>query len=319
MAKGWTRWACVAAAAGAALALGAPALGSDLSQEKVREISKANGLTPEQSERLSKALKAAPYASQGAPSATHHPMTREQCARENIDTGKLKGGESDVKECGYPNMAVVPSGDGEKVCIDRFEFPNVPCDYPVTWTQADQAAAICESEGKRLCDAHEWEGACAGEPQPPDWKHPGNGSVKKTWAYGDKRDASLCAFGQPKSPGCDAAIVANKNVPQSCGPNTWPSGSFPQCAGELGVYDQHGNAAETMNLARNEREAGSHGGHGVTELKGSWFVFSNQTGAKTPHEDSCQWRAPGWHRTDILSRASHANYHLGFRCCADVR
>lgn len=315
----WNLWRRALLCSVACAAFASLAQASDLSDKKIEEIARANGLSPEQAGKLARALKAAPYASQGAPSATRHPVTREQCARDNIDTGKLKGGASDVAECGYPNMAVVPSSDGKKVCIDRFEFPNVPCDYPVTWTQANQAAAICESEGKRLCDAHEWEASCSGEPQPPDWKHPGNSNVKKNWAYGDARQPELCAFGQPKSPGCDAAIGTNKNVPASCGPNTWPSGSFPQCAGELGVYDQHGNAAEHMNLARNEKEAGSNGGHGVTEMKGSWFVFSNQNGVKTPHEDSCLWRAPGWHRTDLMSRGSHANYHLGFRCCADAK
>ena len=29
---------------------------------------------------------------------------------------------------------------------------------------------MCEAEGKRLCDAHEWEGACAGKLEPPDYR-----------------------------------------------------------------------------------------------------------------------------------------------------
>lgn len=294
------------------------AVGSELSPAKIEEIAKANGLSPDRAAALEKALGKAKWLTQGG-SASIHPKTREQCKVDVLDAGKLKGGASDVAHCGYPNMAVVPGAPGaSKVCIDRYEFPNIPCDYPTTWTQSDQAAAICQSMGKRLCDAHEWEGSCSGDAQPQDWQHPGNSSRKKTWAYGSKRDASLCAFGQPKSPGCDAAIVANKNVKESCAPNTWPSGSFPQCAGELGVYDLHGNAAEHMNLARSESESGPKGGRGVTEMKGSWFVFSN-SGERVVHEDDCVWRAPGWHRTDTMNPGSHANYHLGFRCCSDVK
>ncbi len=48
-------------------------------------------------------------------------------------------------------------------CIDQFEFPNVPCEYPMVWVQANEAAEICKVMDKRLCDAHEWEGACHGE------------------------------------------------------------------------------------------------------------------------------------------------------------
>ena len=57
-----------------------------------------------------------------------------------------------------------------KACIDQFEFPNIPCAYPVVWVKAREAAQICEAEGERLCDAHEWEGACAGSLQPPDYR-----------------------------------------------------------------------------------------------------------------------------------------------------
>jgi len=49
-----------------------------------------------------------------------------------------------------------------KVCIDQFEFPDIPCEYPVVHVRANEAAEICAAVGKRLCDAHEWEGACAG-------------------------------------------------------------------------------------------------------------------------------------------------------------
>ena len=53
---------------------------------------------------------------------------------------------------------------------------------------------------------------------------------------------------------------------------------------------------------------------GVTEMKGSWFAFDDFRA----HEDWCRWRAPFWHGTRVRDPKSHANYHLGFRCCRDV-
>lgn len=276
-------------------------------------------LSPEQAGKLRAALERARYASQGAESSARHPMSREQCVREALP--KLKGGEQDQEACGHPWMAAVPSADGKTtVCIDRFEYPGLPCEFPVTWVQANEAASICEAEGKRLCDAHEWESSCAGIPQPADYaqgREAHNAARKKVWAYGETRRGDICGFGQAKSPGCQAAIESNVNVKAACGANDWPAGSFPECGTESGVYDQHGNVAEHMNLARSAAEAGANGGHGVTEMKGSWFVFNRSQKAGV-HEDDCLWRAPGWHRTDVKSAASHANYHLGFRCCADT-
>jgi hypothetical protein len=80
------------------------------------------------------------------------------------------------------------------------------------------------------------------------------------------------------------------------------------------VYDQHGNAAEHMNLPLAPEELASRGGTGATEMKGSWFVFQRLEA----HEDDCRWRAKDWHPSRLMAPESHENYHLGFRCCADV-
>ena len=50
-------------------------------------------------------------------------------------------------------------------------------------------------------------------------------------------------------------------------------------------------------------------------MKGSWFIF----GGYEAHEDDCRWRAPAWHATRIEHPLSHLNYHLGFRCCKDLK
>ena len=112
-----------------------------------------------------------------------------------------------------------------KVCIDQFEFPNIPCAYPVVWVKAREAAEICEAEGERLCDAHEWEGACAGSLQPPDYRfdlarnqppevaihqmriaHNLAHQADKTWSYGPNYQRGICATGSFKTPGCPGAV-----------------------------------------------------------------------------------------------------------------
>jgi hypothetical protein len=68
-----------------------------------------------------------------------------------------------------------------------------------------------------------------------------------------------------------------------------------------------------MNLPLNESQMSSLGSNelGYTEMKGSWFIFDTIRA----HEDWCRWRAPFWHGTRVMDERSHANYHLGFRCC----
>ena len=102
-----------------------------------------------------------------------------------------------------------------------------------------------------------------------------------------------------------------------CGSNTYPTGSFPECHSPLGVYDINGNAAEHMNIPINPSQMASAGSKelGYTEMKGSWFIFDTYRA----HEDWCRWRAPSWHFTRVLDSHSHANYHLGFRCCKTLQ
>jgi len=128
------------------------------------------------------------------------------------------------------------------------------------------------------------------------------------WAYGSHKDHAVCATGTPKTAGCLGGGWGQ------CGSNTYPSGAFPACVSAFGVYDQHGNAAEHMNLPLAPEELASRGGAGATEMKGSWFVFQREEA----HEDDCRWRAKDWHPSKITAMTSHENYHLGFRCCADV-
>jgi formylglycine-generating enzyme required for sulfatase activity len=193
------------------------------------------------------------------------------------------------------------------------------CEYPVVWVRANEAQGLCHALGKRLCDAHEWEGACAGALKSAEQEYLFNQSRINmqyfhnqtrdvVWAYGKEKNHPVCATGSKKSPRCTAGGFT------LCGTNDFPAGSFPGCVSPLGVYDQHGNVAEHMSFPRSLEELGSRGGSGETEMKGSWFIFAQAEA----HEDDCRFRAPSWHVTRIDDPNSHRNYHLGFRCCRDV-
>lgn len=280
------------------------------------------GLSEEHLGKVQAIFSASPVLGQGNPTLSKHPITRDQC-RGIRRAASLK--RADVAVCHAPGMAAVfdpGAGQSENdahLCIDEFEFPNIPCEYPVVHVRANEAAALCGAIGKRLCDAHEWEGACAGALRPADdeyqWGHPRdevqtyhNHVRDIVWSYGTKKNLNACGVQSSRSPECPGGGY------DKCGSNTYAAGSFPECRSPFGVFDMHGNAAEHMNLPSIPSELGKTGGSGVTEMKGSWFAF----GTIFPHPDDCRWRAPAWHETRISSESSHYNYHLGFRCCKDI-
>jgi len=109
-----------------------------------------------------------------------------------------------------------------QVCIDQFEFPDIPCVYPVVWTKAREAAEVCWAVGERLADAHEWEGACEGDLQPPDYRfdlargvspnaavermraqHNREFAATKRWSYGPEYKTGICATSSTKTADCN--------------------------------------------------------------------------------------------------------------------
>lgn len=260
---------------------------------------------------------------QGNPAVTEHPMTRKECREIRAAAGLAYYTNSPV--CGALDMSpIYDPGAGQtvndaRVCIDQYEFPNLPCEYPVVFVRASEAVQICEAMGKRLCDAHEWEGACAGALHPAEqdyaWgksrmqmKWESRKGREVVWAYGPQKDHKKCGTGSHKNKKCGGGGW------KTCGSNTYPTGAFPGCVSRFGVFDLHGNAAEHMNLPMGPDQVASKGKYGETEMKGSWFAFQQHEA----HEDDCRWRAPDWHVSKVTDPESHRNYHLGFRCCKDV-
>ena len=304
---------------------------NELLLEQLRAV---HHLSVEQLTKLQQLMTESKRIGQGDPTVTRHPVSPNEC-RKKMKEEKITYAKQRFEQiCGARYMAPLYNPKTQrpqdaKVCIDQFEFPNIPCTYPVTWVRANEVAAICEIIGKRICDAHEWEGACYGELTPPDynfgipkrmgWKdgvermrvqHNINVYNKRRHAYGGARyQRGVCATGSQKSRNCGVGWG-------QCGSNTYPTGFFPACTSSLAVYDLHGNAAEHMNLplAPEQLASAKHSAYGRTEMKGSWFIFDTVQA----HEDYCRWRAPHWHGTRILNKKSHRNYHLGFRCCKSL-
>ena len=319
-----------AAAAGIAIAVEQTALQAQ-NERLFRHMAEALGLTPEQMGKVRAIFARSGYMGQGNPAITVHPVTAAQCEANLAQKSIAYANPEFEKICGAKYMVPLYDPATQKpedatVCIDQFEFPDIPCEYPVVWTKAREAAETCEAEGKRICDAHEWEGACAGALEPPDYdfalakgvapnvavermraEHNRQDAPKKNWSYGPEYRTGICATGSQKSPDCPGGSWSK------CGSNTYPAGNFPDCHSPLGAYDLNGNAAEHMNLPLGPDEMASGGSKtlGYTEMKGSWFVFDRIRA----HEDWCRWRAPFWHGSRVMDPASHANYHLGFRCC----
>jgi formylglycine-generating enzyme required for sulfatase activity len=323
------------------LGMGVPAVAQTLAENNdrmLREMQIVRGLSDATMTRVREVFAGSQFIGQGNPAITRHPLTPEDAA------ARLGGTVESVRRsyrdrryeriCGRPYE--VPLYDPETqraedahVCAHMFEYPNVPLAYPVVWVTAREAALLCAAEGARMGDAHEWEGAAAGRLLPPDYafervrgmaaspavntmrrlhneRHAG---TRGHYSIGEWR-AGICATGSAKSPNCDGGNW------RTCGSNTYPTGAFPECRSTLGVHDIDGNAAEHMNLPLAEDQMASRGSQtlGVTEMKGSWFIWDTIRA----HEHWARWRAPFWHGSRVMDTRSHRNYHLGFRCFRDI-
>jgi formylglycine-generating enzyme required for sulfatase activity len=296
-----------------------------------RQLADVHGLTEAQLARVRAIFGRSGFIGQGNPAISEHPLTPEQCLARLPRGAATYANAAFERICGAQYMAPLydpktQRPEDARACIDRFEFPDIPCTYPVVWVRAVEAAELCTAIGKRLCDAHEWEGACAGALEPPDYRfdlaqgvaantavarmakaHNRKYQTSKSWSYGPAYERGICAAASHKSANCPGGGWSR------CGSNTYPTGSFRGCHSTLGVYDLNGNAAEHMNLPLAPDQMASLGSKalGVTEMKGSWFIFDSYRA----HPDWCRWRAPYWHGSRVMDPHSHSNYHLGFRCC----
>jgi hypothetical protein len=105
-----------------------------------------------------------------------------------------------------------------KVCVDRYEYPNKQDQVPTVSVSFLEAKKYCESQGKRLCTAEEWEWACGG-------------LEAYTYPYGFNREENKC----------------NSDTRQ-----VEPSGVRLNCVSKFGGYDMTGNIFEWVSGKNNE-------------------------------------------------------------------
>lgn len=278
------------------------------------------------------------------PNRSFHMTTRQKCIDKVLKTGLIQQNPEYQKKCGAPWMAPVSSGS----CIDQFEFPNMPCEYPMVWTTSAKAKQICEAMGKRVCNSHEWEGACTGRPRSPSSylfeiadrsarRATINRSREKIYAFQfieklnrltDTRgvcgvyaaddlemdepmraNPSQYFAGNGKSLGCDPST--GTSAYKTCGTNSWPSGFKNYCRSSSDVYDLHGNLAEVTSLPETPSQIADGQSHiGGTERKGSFFVY------RPDYPDDCLVRQPYEHYGNYATDKMEF-YQEGFRCCKD--
>lgn len=291
------------------------------------------------------------------PNNSYHPVTRGKCRKERLETGIIKANPAYQQVCKAKWMAPVPNGDGStSVCVDQFEFPDIPCEYPVVWVPSHTASEICQSMGKRLCNAHEWEGACAGKINPVSEyrfdianenarRSTVNANREMVWAFqsqqefagrtnskgvcgvfssdekGDAEPEALAHIQLHSIAGLSSGCAPDKSAYKTCGTNTWPSGYKSLCKSAQDVYDLHGNVAEVVNLPTQPGNIAHGEVTGYTERKGSFFVDRSgikQSGGAPLYPDDCRVRQPYEHKKLISQDTGHSFYQEGFRCCKDI-
>lgn len=170
-------------------------------------------------------------------------------------------------------------------CIDRFEYPNRLGANPVIVVTYTEAAGMCKSQGKRLCNESEWTFACEGEEATP-------------YPTGYVRDAEACVVDQPWKPFAEGALSPRDGEKaRNELDRLWqgrPSGARPACKSALGVYDMTGNVDEWTHTVRTEGYA--------SVLKGGYWG---------PVRARCR-PATRAHNEQFVA------YQQGFRCCADA-
>lgn len=74
---------------------------------------------------------------------------------------------------------------GKQVCVDAYEYPNIPEELPRDMVSHEEAVNLCAKAGKRLCSLEEWQSAC-------------HGKDKTRFPYGSRYEQSYCATAQKK-------------------------------------------------------------------------------------------------------------------------
>jgi formylglycine-generating enzyme required for sulfatase activity len=195
-----------------------------------------------------------------------------RCVAVQLDIGPLPDGKPPVR-CSSDMVTIA-----EAFCMDIYEAsrpdatPSLagvdgsratsrPGILPWQVQSNAEAEQACKAAGKRLCTSAEWEMAC-------------KGPKKTAYAYGESYQPTTCN-------GIDAFSEGEFHLA--------PTGSFPGCKNEWGVFDMNGNVWEHI------------AGGSEKTLRGGAYNCSD---SKTLHR--CDYIPGSWAPTA-----------RGFRCCAE--
>ncbi|WP_437959376.1 SUMF1/EgtB/PvdO family nonheme iron enzyme [Sorangium sp. So ce119] len=222
------------------------------------------------------------------------PAVVQECLEYHPEWTKRHGEPGVAARClrfREPSRCVAKKTESLSFCMDRYEYPNVPGELPRTLTSWEQAADLCEAQGKRLCTEAEFNFACEGPEMLP-------------YVYGYERNAETCNQDRDyRFPDHSQRLLHYEACQQNerCAAELSrldgrePAGSRAACASWAGVFDLNGNANEWV--VRTDQKAPYRSG-----LKGGWWG---------PIRSQCRPMTT-FHKEDDYG------YEAGFRCCADA-
>lgn len=181
-----------------------------------------------------------------------------------------------------------------RVCIDRYEWPNIRGEKPLiavsaTPEEADLDAGIvmdaerlCASVGKRLCHEREWTSACLG---PGGARYPFGHKVPR-FSPGD--GSGLCNYDKRYRVVDEYKVMVRDKRELRRLDQSEPAGSREACVSDSGAVDMMGSVEEWVKTDDGYALAGRFWAE-------PWSCHSMARG-----------HAPNWHY-----------YESGFRCCKE--
>ncbi len=129
-----------------AVGISRPAAGGSSLKEQnealFAQIQRVHGLTDKQMQTIRAIFAASGVIGQGNPAITEHPATPQEC-EEKLSERKVRYENPEFKRiCGADHMAplydpATEKPENAKVCIDQFEFPDIP--VPIPWSGCGRA------------------------------------------------------------------------------------------------------------------------------------------------------------------------------------
>ncbi len=171
---------------------------------------------------------------------------------------------------------------GERVpmrfCIDKQEAADSEglAMGDVSWTEA---SAYCATEGKRLCQEHEWVLACEGE-------------AMLAYPTGPERPSDKCNLDHTDLVNAKGNLVDERQ----------PASANPECASPYGALNMVGNVDEWVVLDKPHYSQANGGRMMKSGLKGGWWA---------PVRNRC--------RPTTVDHDEHFHQlQTGYRCCASA-